>query len=281
MKPTLPAIFGLLCAAIILNSCKKEAAPVPAANHLNNTGETKPAIQTAVDADITENVGGFYKALPASYDLSTRRYPLLVFLHGANEVGNGRSDLSKLLGNALPKLLYQKNFPAAFTINGTAFSFIVISPQFRQWPQSADINAIIDYAIKNFRVDSSRIYIVGASMGGGAAWDYAVAYPNRIAAAVSISGASWPTPELCGNIARAHLPVWAFHNNDDATVAAGTTNTIVDYINSFNPGITAKKTIWPNGGHDAWTKATDPSTNACDGKNMYEWMLQYSRHALN
>jgi predicted peptidase len=277
MKTTLQLIFALLCSAVLLNGCKKEAAVTNPDNNSNNLTETKPAVQTAVTADITGNIGGFYKSLPANYNTNTKRYPLLVFLHGAGEVGNGTTDLPKLLVNAVPELLNQKAFPPQFTVNGADFSFIILNPQFKQWPQPVDINAMIDYAIKNLRIDTTRIYVAGLSMGGGATWDYAIAYPKRIAAAVSICGASWPSKTLCGNIAKANLPVWAFHNNDDATVAAATTNTIIDNINSFDIAIPAKKTIWPGGGHDAWSRATNPATKECEGKNMYEWMLQYSR----
>jgi predicted peptidase len=185
------------------------------------------------------------------------------------------------LVNAVPRLLNQKTFPPQFTVNGANYSFIVINPQFKQWPQPSDVNSMIDYAIKNWRVDTTRIYVSGLSMGGGNTWDYAIAYPNRIAAIVPISGASWPSQEQCGNMAKANLPVWAFHNNDDGTVSVNTTNAIIDYINSFNPAIVAKKTIWPSGGHDAWSKATNPATKECDGKNMYEWMLQYTRKTAN
>ena len=79
------------------------------------------------------------------------------------------------------------------------------------------------------------------------------------------------------NVAAANLPVWAFHNSDDGTVNVYTTIGNVDDINSYAPALQAKKTIWATGGHDAWTKATNPATRECEGKNMYEWMLQYTR----
>jgi len=280
MKKKLQFICVLLSTVIILTNCKKETAN-SVVNEADTVQETQPAIQTAVSADITANIGGFYKALPARYNSTSKKYPLLIFLHGISELGNGTTDLSKLLVNPVPKLLNQKTFPAQFTINGANFSFIIINPQFKQWPQPSDVNSMIDYAIKNLRVDTTRIYVSGLSMGGGGVWDYAIAYPNRIAAIVPISGATWTTQALSGNIAKANLPVWAFHNNDDSTVVVSATNTIVDYINSFSPVIPAKKTIWAIGGHDAWSKATNPSTKECDGKNMYEWMLQYTRKAAS
>jgi predicted peptidase len=275
MKTIIRLTLCLCTAAAVAAGCKKDG--VSAADLANSLPETAPAIQTAVSANVSARIGGFYKAMPARYDSTTKNYPLLVFLHGVGETGNGGSDLSRLLVNAVPKLLNQHTFPANFTVNGSSYSFIVINPQFKEWPQPADVNAMIDYAVANYRVDQSRIYVAGLSMGGGNTWDYATAYASRVAAIVPICGAAWPSREQLGNIAKAKLPVWAFHNNDDGTVNVSATNSNVDNINSFNPAIPAKKTIWATGGHDAWSKATNPATKECDGKNMYEWMLQYKR----
>jgi len=275
MKTYTNTLSILLAGVLLLAACKKDNAS--AGSGSNDVPETLPAVQTAVTADVTANIGGFYKALPARYDSTTKKYPLLVFLHGVGELGNGTSDLSKLLVNAVPKLLNQKKFPAQFTVGGNNFSFIVLNPQFKAWPQPADVNSLVNYAIQHYRIDTTRIYVSGLSMGGGAAWDYAVAYSNRIAALVPISGASWPSQAQMGNIANAGLPVWAFHNDDDGTVSSATTKTNVNNVNSFKPNPAAQMTIWPTGGHDAWTKATNPATRECNGMNMYEWMLQYTR----
>ncbi len=278
MKTVLRFTISLCTAAILMAGCKKDNN-LSAADAANNAPETAPAVQTAVTANVSSQIGGFYKAMPARYDSTTKKYPLLVFLHGVGETGNGSTDLSRLLVNAVPKLLNQKTFPPQFTVNGTSYSFIVINPQFTAWPQPADVNAMIDYAVAHYRVDESRIYVSGLSMGGGATWDYSIAYPNRIAAAVPISGASWPSQGQTDSIAKASLPVWAFHNNDDATVSVNTTITNVGNVNSFSPVIPAMKTIWATGGHDAWTKATNPATAECNGMNMYQWMLQYKRNS--
>jgi predicted peptidase len=278
MKTVLRFTVSLCAAAIIFTGCKKDN--IVASASADNLPETAPAVQTAVTANVSAAIGGFYKALPARYDSTKKKYPLLVFLHGVGETGNGSTDLSRLLVNAVPKLLDQKTFPPQFTVNGANYSFIVINPQFNTWPQPSDVNAMIDYTIAHYRVDESRVYVAGLSMGGGATWDYAIAYANRIAAVVPISGASWPSKDQTDSIAKKNLPVWAFHNNDDGTVSVNTTITNVANVNSFNPAIVANKTIWASGGHDAWTKATNPATKECNGKNMYEWMLQYSRETV-
>jgi len=281
MKTYTGTLSVLLAGALLFSSCKKDNAN--GANDTNNTNndiaETLPAVQTAVTADVNANISGFYKALPARYDSTTKKYPLLIFLHGLGELGNGVSNLPNLLNNAVPRLLNQKKFPAQFTVGGKNFSFIVINPQFKAWPAPADVNSMVNYAIQHYRIDTTRIYVSGLSMGGGATWDYAIAYPNRIAAIVPISGASWPSQAQCGNMASTNLPIWAFHNDDDGTVSSATTKSTVYFTNTFKPTPAAQMTIWPTGGHDAWTKACNPATKECNGMNMYEWMLQYTRTA--
>jgi predicted peptidase len=280
MKTTFRTLSAILVSACLLTACKKDTASNNSSNANNDVPETLPAVQIAVNTNVDANIGGFYQALPARYDSTTKKYPLLVFLHGVGELGNGTSDLSKLLNNAVPKLLNQKKFPAQFTVNGNNFSFIVVNPQFKAWAAPSDVNDMVNYAIAHYRVDTTRIYVSGLSMGGGNAWDYAIAYPGRIAALTPISGASWPSQAQCGSMAAANLPIWAFHNDDDGTVASSATKSIIYFTNTFKPNPLAQMTIWPSGGHDAWTKATNPATKECNGMNMYEWMLQYTREGI-
>ncbi len=265
--------YFLLLASIITSTvaCKKEAA-IDSADII----ETKPAVLTATSVTVNDNIGGYYIALPARYDSTTKKYPMLVFLHGSGEMGNGTTNLPSVLSNATPRLLNQKTFPPSFTVDDKSYSFIVVIPQFKRWPSAGDVNSLIDQIVSKFRVDPARLYLSGLSMGGGATWDYAAAYPKRLAAIVPICGASSPNDNSCKDIASANLPVWAFHNNDDGTVAPVNSVDYVNKINSNNPSVKARLTLWPTGGHDAWTKATDPAYKE-DGKNMYEWMLQYSR----
>jgi predicted peptidase len=233
--------------------------------------------QVAVDYTINDNVGGFYEALPPGYDTSSKKYPLLLFLHGGGELGDGKTQLHTILKNSLTKRLHQKTFPASFTVNGQEFSFIVISPQFQIWPRNKDIEDLYKYALQNYRVDSSRLYLAGLSMGGAATWVYAgSANGNKLAAIVPICGASWADSAVAKKIASNQVPGWAFHNVDDDAVTVNSTRRYVNIINGQNPIYPIRMTLWPSGGHDAWTLASDPEYRE-EGKNMYEWMLQFSR----
>ena len=233
----------------------------------------------SVTLSSTTNCGGFYEYLPDDYNSTSTTYPLLVFIHGVGELGNGTTDLPSVLRNGPPKLISQGVFPSSFTVNNRVFKFIVISPQFVKWPSSTDVRAIITYAIDHYRVDISRIYLTGLSMGGGATWQFAggaLVNTKLLAAILPVSGASPPTDAKCANMAIDNLPVWATHNLNDPTVKSSYTTTYVNTINSNpnTPNPRAVATIFNAGGHDAWTQTYDPNWRP-NGLNVFEWMLQF------
>ena len=246
-----------------------DTVPVPVAPKYN---------QVAVHYPINSNVGGVYEALPPSYDSTDKKYPLLLFLHGGGELGDGsNSQLPKILKNSITRRLHEKTLPVSFTVNGEEFSFIIISPQFEEWPSVNDVHAILQYARNHYRVDESRIYLSGLSMGGGVTWEYAgSAYGKSIAAIVPMCGASWADSAVAKKIATNEVPGWAFHNIDDDAVTVNSTKRYVGIINAQHPAHPVKMTLWPEGGHDAWTQASDPEYKE-EGKNIYEWMLQFTR----
>lgn len=251
--------------------------PPPSDPDPNDVVETASPVQKAINVNVNNNIGGYMEALPARYSLTTKKYPLLIFLHGVGELGNGTTDLSKVTNNAVANLIKNKKFPPNFVVGGKNYSFIVLTPQFKNWPSANDVNDLINHAITQYRVDASRIYVSGLSMGGGVTWDFGVAYGNKIAAMVPICGATGPSSEKAGKIVGYKLPVWAFHNQDDNVVTVNNTTGFITFINALNPTVKPKMTLWASGGHDAWTKATDPNYKE-DNKNIYEWMLQYSRN---
>jgi len=264
-----------ICVAM-LAACRKSS--LPGNNTPSGTGAPKPVVHELKgnSVDINKNCGGFYEALPPSYASSTAAYPLLVFLHGGGELGNGASDLPLVLRNGVPRLLSQQKFPLSVEAGGKEYSFIVIAPQFKEWPGPEDVHAVVKYALAHYRVDSSRVYLAGLSMGGGVTWEYASRYGSSLAAIVPICGASWPDSAIAHKIALTNVPAWAFHNQDDSVVPVASTTKYVSLINFYKPDPLVRMTIWPSGQHDAWTKASDPAYKE-EGKNIYEWMLGFAR----
>ena len=109
--------------------------------------------QKAVTAKIDSYVNGYYESLPVDYTSNTtKKYPLLIFVHGVGELGNGTSQLSLVLKNGPPKLLNEGKFPSSFTVGNKNYSFIVISPQFissNYTEAPTIINDIINYCKQN------------------------------------------------------------------------------------------------------------------------------------
>jgi hypothetical protein len=250
------------------------------------TGKNYGQVQTPhFNTSVVPNSGGFYDYLPVNYNApgNTQKYPLICFSQGLGELGNGsEGELPKILWVGLPALINNGAFPATFTVNGETFSFIVISPQFRQAPSVADWQAYINYAVQNYRVDVNRIYMTGLSNGGGMSWEYpssSPSYANRLAAIVPICGSTWPSPARARIIADANLAVWATHCDLDPIWSVQSTIGWIDQINTVPlPNPLAKKTIFLNSPtHDAWTPTYTPGFKE-DGKNIYEWMLQYKRN---
>ena len=240
-------------------------------------------VQTGRTVNISTNCQGFLEYLPQGYSSGNTKYPLLVFLHGIGEEGNGSTDLPKLLDNGSPPdLISQGKFPTSFTVNGQTFSFIVISPQFSAWPQDADVDAMITYALANYRVDTNRVYLTGLSMGGSAVWSYAPeqGHVQKLAGIVPIAGGqmytgTWGAQQLATN----NVAVFGAANLNDPTVNSQLTVQDIQLINSVTPAInpTALDTIYNASGHGGWTITYDPTTNLHKGLNLYQYLLQFSK----
>jgi predicted peptidase len=271
----------LLClylSIICLVSCQKY---LEAPEKKDQGNDTKPAILTPHTISINNVVKGFYSAVPANYDENTKLYPTLIFIHGAGQYGNGSFDLPLLLNQAVPQLLDEKKFPALFHVNGEDVSMLVFAPQFTNQPTTNEVIEFIQYVIKNYRVDTNRIYMTGFSSGARTLVDVAADYPNRFAAIVPMAGAAhYNENEKSQSIAAGNIRVWGFHNLNDQLIDQTETKNFIEAIRTYNPALPVRITIFPGyagiQAHDAWTRATDPEYRE-EGRNIYEWMLQFKR----
>jgi pimeloyl-ACP methyl ester carboxylesterase len=239
-------------------------------------------VLTARFTSITPNTNAYYEYLPVGYNpTDTAKYPLLIHLIGAGDLGTGTPSTITLLLRSGPVFEISSGvFPDSFVVNGKTFGFIVIDPQFMVQPTVTDVNTVINFAIAHYHVDTTRIYLTGLSMGGGVTWQYAgyqPSYANRLAAIVPVCGDITPDLGRARIIAASNLPVWATHNNEDPEVPAAYTEQEIAYINEPPaPVPPAMETIFINDVHDAWT-ATYTPTLSVNNMNIYEWMLQYTR----
>lgn len=228
---------------------------------------------------------GFLEYKPVDYNANpNKKYPLIIFLHGIGERGNGTTDLLRVAANAIPRYISQGH-PMRFFHNGQWETFLVLSPQLANgmgyWPP-VYVEEMIKYATNNMRIDPDRIYLTGLSLGGGGVWQYATSSyeaAKKLAAIAPVCGTcNWSN--MCGTIAAANLPVWAFHAQDDGQVGPGCTTGAIWNINACNPAVPPIQTIYPNGNHFIWDRSYDTVHN-WHNPNMYEWFLSHSRNSAS
>lgn len=193
----------------------------------------------------------YYAHLPAAYESDTKKkWPLILFLHGSGERGY---DIEDLMNNGLPRNVdVQPNFSA-----------IVIAPQCSpdEWWSPPELNDFLDRVEAKYRVDASRVYLTGLSMGGYGAWSLAVDSPGRFAAVVPICGGG--DPEDVERIK--NVPIWVFHGGKDPTVPIQRSQEMVDALKKIGGNV--KFTVFPEAGHDSWTEAYAMP-------ELYDWLLK-------
>jgi predicted peptidase len=230
----------LLCVLAILPSIAASAEPTAAR-------QVATKFSGRVDAQID-----YLLYLPADYE-KQESWPLLIFLHGSGERGD---DLKLVKTHGPPKMIEA----------GHKFPFIVVSPQcpkYQRW-QPIVLDGMLDNLIKQLRVDKSRIYLTGLSMGGQGTWAWAANSPQRFAAIAPVCGRadrSWG--EVLTN-----MPTWVFHGAKDTAVPLTESEKVVNALKKN--GGSPKFTIYPEAGHDSWTVTYE-------NPELYKWLLKHKR----
>lgn len=269
----------VLC-IFVMFSCAKNGSDLEVDyNVLSNLPKDDGGTHTPYTYNWEVNPYGYYIYLPSGYASNKAEYPLLVFLHGAGEVGNSANNsslLSKVLVNGPPKLIKEGKWSPRYPM-------IVVSPQCHEgrW-NPGKVHRLIKQICNEYRINRKRIYLTGLSMGGFGTFSYIESYADSayIAAAVPICGGG------DGSKARAYkkIPLWAFHGDNDNTVYPWQSIFMVDYINEASPVYKAKVTIYPGVGHDSWSRTYDgtgmgtesPDYDSFD-RSIYDWMFKYTK----
>lgn len=185
-----------------------------------------------------------------------KRWPLMLFLHGAGERGNNLR-------------LVKKHGPPKRIEQGADLPFIVVSPQCpkEQWWSEDVLLTLLDEIVAGYAVDESRVYVTGLSMGGRGTWALVSACPERFAAAVPVCG--WCEPFAAPRLKA--LPIWAFHGEKDPLVPVSKSRNMVQAIKAAG-GRKVRMTIYPEAGHDSWTETYE-------NPELYKWLLKHRRPA--
>lgn len=211
---------------------------------------------------------------PENFD-PLKKYPLVIFLHGAGERGN---DNEMQLTNGV------KNF--ATDVNREKHPCFVVAPQcaegFRwvetDWKLTSHVMpatpsvymiktiALLDSMCKLSYIDTNRIYITGMSMGGFGTWDAISRWPHKFAAAIPVCGGADTSKASLIN----DIPIWVFHGALDKVVLTSRSRDMVAALKKA--GGNPLYTEYPDMAHGIWAKTyANPE--------LYEWLFKQSRSA--
>ncbi|HEY9173886.1 MAG TPA: prolyl oligopeptidase family serine peptidase [Verrucomicrobiae bacterium] len=202
--------------------------------------------------------------LPEDYDArSGKTWPLLVFLHGAGERG---TNLQLVAVHGPPKLAK----------SGKHFPFIIVAPQCpegQRW-ENESLLPLLDHMMRTLKVDASRVYLTGLSMGGYGTWKLGLTHPEKFAAIAPICGGGDMIDALLVSREKAdalkRLPIWAFHGAKDSVVPLSESERMVQFMKKAGVA-EVKLTVYPDADHNSWAETYD-------NPELYAWFL---RHRLD
>ncbi len=245
--------FGCILFLAVLPGCSYFRSKVP----VMDTGY----VIHAYDSPTAGHERKFGMFVPYNYNESRRKWPLILFLHGYGESGDD-VELTRKHG-PLKEGILRNNFP-----------FLVVAPQCpKPKPEPAllmnawrnlepDVTKILDEVKRDYRVDTTRIYLTGLSMGGFGAFCLAEDWPDTFAAVAPVCGGG--DASALNKCSR--LPFWIFHGEKDHTVPYNRSVEMADALKAF--GADVQITLYPDLAHDCWT-----ATYSND--KLYAWFLSH------
>lgn len=197
-----------------------------------------------------------------------KKYPVVLFLHGAGERGD---DNAKQIRNGVERLAdpaLRAKYPCFVLVpQCPRESFWGFAPESKNTVPDQPLNAalaLLDETLKKEPVDKQRVYVIGLSMGGMATFKVLQARPRFFAAAVPICGD--------GDASKARVysrvPLWIFHGDKDTVVRPDGSKRIAEALKKA--GGNPKLTLFPGVGHNAWTPALK-------GTETWDWLFAQQR----
>lgn len=207
---------------------------------------------------------------PLARDMKPR--PLLIYFHGAGERG---TDNERTLTHILP-FLSRSDLPV-----DEMYVLVPQCPPENRWvetdwglpshrqpampsrPMSA-VLALLDRLNETEAIDSSRVYVMGLSMGGFAVWDILARSPERFAAGVPVCGGA---DESTAPVLRG-IPLRVFHGAKDRVVIPDRSRRMVAALKRL--GADVGYTEYRDVAHGSWVPAfQDP--------DLARWLLSRRR----
>ena len=156
----------------------------------------------------------FWLYTPNDYEPNGHALPLVIFLHGASLCGNNIQKVRRYgVLDAIDK--------------GKIIPTLVVAPQNPGGAWNAHkLNELLEWAKRTYKVDTTRVYVLGMSLGGYGTMDFVGAYPEKIAAAMALcGGCSLRDVSPLGKV-----PLWIMHGTADRAVSVKQSQIVVEKL---------------------------------------------------
>ncbi len=198
--------------------------------------------------------------LPKGYDEASKKWPLLLYLHGG--MGRG-SDFKKLHWYPVPRMILEKKYDLPFIV------LIPQCPEGKMWSDMVliEVAELLKNAIESYKVDTTRVYAVGYSMGGNGVLALANYVPDMFAAIAPISGMSntWWASKI------KDIPAWFFHGAKDDRVPVRESDDMVDALKKEGADVKYTRTD---------ERKHSPPTEK-EHLELFEWLLKQQKSNRN
>lgn len=199
----------------------------------------------------------FRLKFPKSYnnpDSAAKKYPVMLFLHGAGETGcsaNGgiyNNEKQLWLGGMLFRDRVDNNQFDGFLLYPQLVNYSACSGV---WGSTASSNlavmvSVVDSLIKYVRADIDRLLVNGLSGGGYGAWRMAALYPQRVAKIIPSAAAG----AVDNKNLFVHIPIWFATGGKDTDPSPA--NAQYDLSQMQQIGADIRYTQYPDLGHQVW-----------------------------
>nr|WP_321452072.1 dienelactone hydrolase family protein [uncultured Carboxylicivirga sp.] len=218
-----------------------------------------------------------YRILYPENMKAEKKYPMILFMHGAGERGSDNQKQLTHGGELFLQDKIRKNYPAIVVFPQCPQGIMWTNRQKHQneqgewifeypveneapWPAQM-VDQLVDKITQSGQVNKNRIYIMGISMGGIGTLEFLYRFPDKYAAAVVICGGH--NAELTAVYQT--TPIWFFHGGKDNVVPNHYSKEVFDKVKAFNKR--TKYTLYPEANHNSWDQALEEP-------NLLKWLFK-------
>ena len=197
---------------------------------------------------------------PENFD-PIQKYPLLLVLQGRDYSAAGYQRLEDSLRAYAAVVVMPESPEGELYASGGPIADAPVTPLLQA------VMGLLDEQLRLPHIHSERLYVIGTAEGASGVWELLGRSPEKIAAAVTMSGGGDQ-----GTVSRFwQTPIWAFHGAKDTVVSPGHTLRMVNAIQHL--GGPAKISIFPKQGHDVLEQALSDT-------GFFSWLFgQYRNNA--